>query len=195
MRRAAILIALVAVGCGGGERQDAGEPSGTFRVEVVGASFPVRQHIAESVRLRLRVRNADRRTLRNVAVTVETRARGEDAALAFGQHVRDAELADTGRPIWVLDEGPKGGDTTDVNTWSAGTLRAGETRELTWRLVAVKAGTYTVGYRVAPGLNGRARAAEGPRTSGSFTVTIDAEPVPARVGDDGQVIRGVEPGS
>ena len=75
----------------------------------------------------------------------------------------------------------------------AGTLRAGETRLLTWKLVATRAGRYSVGYRVSPGLTGKAQAARG-RTSGTFEVTIDDEPVPARVGGDGRVIRGEEPG-
>ena len=54
----------------------------------------------------------------------------------------------------------------------------------------MKAGRYTIGYRVSPGLTGRAQAARG-RTSGSFDVTIIDRPVPARVGDDGKVERGV----
>jgi hypothetical protein len=196
LRRALLLFAVTAVaaGCGGGARQDADEPSGTFKVEVVDASFPERQHIAESVQLKLRVRNGDQQTLRNVAVTVETKAAGQNAPAAFGVRQSGTGQADSSRPVWVLDAGPEGGDTVAVNTWSAGTLRGGETRELTWRMVAVKAGSYSVGYRVAPGLNGRARAAEG-RTSGTFDVTIDDEPVPARVDGDGEVVRGEEPGS
>jgi hypothetical protein len=129
-----------------------------------------------------------------VAVTVETQAQGKNAPVAFGQRSTNSGQADSARPVWVLDEGPKGGDTALVNTWSAGPLRAGETRELTWRLVAVTAGTYTIGYRVAPGLSGRAQAAEG-NTSGRLQVTIEDEPVPARVGEDGEVVRGEEPGS
>ena len=43
------------------------------------------------------------------------------------------------RPIWVLSAGPKGGDTAAVNTWLAGELKAGETREMTWNLVASRA--------------------------------------------------------
>ena len=195
MRRSVALVAvLLAAGCGGGgARQDADEPSGDFKVEVVSASFPKTQHIGEPVQLKVRVRNADDETLRNVAVTVETQAPEGDAAVAFGQHADNPALADSARPIWVLDEGPAGGDVANVNTWSAGTLGPSETKELVWKLVASKAGRYTIGYRVAPGLTGRAKAAEGD-TSGSFVVTIDDEPVPARVGEDGKVERGKEPG-
>jgi hypothetical protein len=195
MRRLVIVLAVLAVGCGGGgERQDADEPEGEFKVEIVDASFPARQHIAQPVQLKLRVRNADNATLRNVAVTVETQPEGRNAAVAFGQRSSGTGLADSGRPIWVLDEGPKGGDVVNVNTWSAGELFPGQERELTWRLVAAKAGRYTIAYRVEPGLTGKGSAATG-RTSGSFRVTIDDEPVPARVGDDGEVERGREPGS
>jgi hypothetical protein len=189
MRRAVLVFAVLAAGCGGGAGQDADEPSGEFKVEVVSASFPRSQHIAEPVQLKMRVRNADDETLRNVAVTVETKAAGSNAPAAFGQRSSGGTLADSERPIWILDEGPVAGDTADARVFSAGTLGPGETRELTWKLVASKAGRYTIGYRVAPGLTGRATAAPG-NTSGSFDVTIADEPVPARVGEDGQVVRG-----
>ena len=101
---------------------------------------PSASSIAEPVELKLSVRNADDETLRNVAVTVQTEPEGDNAAIAFGQRSSGTGLADSGRPIWVLDEGPLGGDVANVNTWSAGTLRAGETRELTWKLVAARAG-------------------------------------------------------
>lgn len=189
MRRIVLaLVALTAAGCGGAARQDADEPSGNFRVEVVEASFPERQAIAERVELKLRVRNGSDETLRTVAVTVETEPEGDNAAIAFGQRSGDAGLADSGRPVWVLERGPAGGEVATTNTWSAGPLEAGEARELTWTLVAARAGRYTLGYRVSPGLTGRAQAAGG-RTSGTFDVVIDDEPVPARVGDDGEVER------
>ena len=189
------MVLALAAGCGGDPSQDADEPSGEFKVEIVEASFPERQHIADDVELRLTVRNADQETLRNVAVTVETAPGADgDALVAFGRNERDAGLSSASRPVWVLDEGPSGGDTAYVNTWSAGTLRAGQTRELVWRLVAVKAGEYEISYRVSPGLTGRARAARGD-TGGSFNVMIDDEPVPARVGEDGEVERGVEAGA
>jgi hypothetical protein len=194
MRRLVVLVAVLAAGCGGPARQDADEPEGEFKVEIVSASFPKTQHIAEPVQLKVRVRNADDQTLRNVAVTVETKAPEGLAAIAFGQHSADPALADSGRPVWVLDEGPPGGDVASVNTWSAGALGPGETKELVWKLVASRAGSYTIDYRIAPGLTGRGSAAQGD-TSGSFDVTIDDDPVPARVGEDGTVERGREAGS
>jgi hypothetical protein len=192
MRRALALavLAALAAGCGGGARQDADEPSGTFRVQVVRASFPARQQIAQSVRLRLRVRNADRRDLRNVAVTVQTRAPAGAAPVAFGQGAGPgSDLASSARPVWILDKGPVGGDTADARTWDAGRLRAGEARTLEWHLVAVKAGTYTVSYRVFPGLHGNAKPAPG-RTGGTFRVRITDRPVPARVGPDDSIRGG-----
>jgi hypothetical protein len=193
MRRLALVCAVLVAGCGGSARQDADEPSGDFKVEIVSASFPKAQHIGQAVQLRVRVRNADDETLRNVAVTVQTKPEAGNAAVAFGQHADNPALADSARPIWVLDEGPVGGDVANVNTWSAGTLGPSESKVLVWKLVAARAGSYTIDYTVSPGLTGRAKAAEGD-TSGSFDVTIDDEPVPARVGEDGKVERGGEPG-
>jgi hypothetical protein len=190
MRRVCVLALLLAVGCGGGARQDADEPSGDFKVEVVNASFPRVQHIAQTVLLRVRVRNADTRAL-PVAVTIETASPNRAvAASSFGQGSLDTALADSNRPVWVLDRGPRGGDTAVTNTWLAGPLRPGESRLMTWRLVAAKAGTYTVTYRISPGLTGKAKVAAGSRAGGRFRVVIADEPVPARVGPGGSVIRG-----
>jgi hypothetical protein len=190
MRRVCVVALLFAVGCGGGPRQDANEPSGDFKVEVVNASFPRVQHIAQTVFLRVRVRNADSRDL-PVAVTIETASpNAAVAASSFSQGSLDPRLADSGRPVWVLDRGPRGGDTAGTNTWFAGTLRPGESRLMTWRLVAAKAGTYTVTYRVSPGLTGKGRPASVANSGGRIRVVIADEPVPARVGPGGSVIRG-----
>jgi hypothetical protein len=197
MRRALVVasLALLASGCGGGPRQDADEPSGTFKVEIVRASFPKRQHIAQPVVMRLRVRNADRRSLANVAVTVLTRGGPGTAPAAFGQRsAPGSELSDSLRPIWVLDRSPRGGETADADVWDAGPLSPGQEKTLTWRLVAAKAGTYTIAYRVFPGLTGRARAARG-HTRGIFRVRIVDRPVAAHVGANGRVIRGPLPGT
>jgi hypothetical protein len=189
MRRVCVLALLLAAGCGGAE-QGADEPSGTFKVEVVGASFPRVQHIAQTVVLRVRVRNADSRAL-PVAVTVETAPPKPGLApVAFGQNSSDTLQADTSRPVWVLTSGPRGGETAYVNTWTAGSLRPGETRALTWRLVASKAGSYVVRYRVSPGLTGKGKVASAARAGGLMRVRILSAPVPATVGADGQVVRG-----
>jgi hypothetical protein len=186
----AVLLALVAAGCGG-KRQDADEPSGSFRVSVTAASFPARQTIAQPTRLRIAVRNTDKRALPNVAVTVQTKpSHGGAAPLAFGQAASDTRLADTAKPVWIVDAGPHGGDSAATNTWALGRMFPGETKTFTWHLTAVQAGTYVVAYRVAPGLNGKARAAGGQRTAGAFRVTISDKPVPARVDDNGNVVRG-----
>jgi hypothetical protein len=197
MRRALVVASLAVLvgGCGGGPRQDADEPSGTFKVEIVRASFPKRQHIAQPVVMRLRVRNADHRSLANVAVTVLTRGGPGTASAAFGQRsAPGTELSDSLRPIWVLDRGPLGGETADANVWDAGPLFPGQEKTLTWRLVATKAGLYSIRYRVFPGLTGRATAARG-HTSGVFRVRIISRPVEAHVGAKGQVVRGPLPGT
>ena len=74
-------------------------------------------------------------------------------------------------------------------------LEAGQTKTFRWKVTAVEPGSYTIKYRISPGLNGRAKLACGGRTDGSFKVRIDDKPVPARVDDDGNVVRGEAPGA
>jgi hypothetical protein len=192
-----LIAALVAVsGCGGGDPQDANEPEGTYRLEVADASFPAEQGIAEATTMRIRVRNPEQRTIPNVAVTVETKgAKSGDGVTAFGQKSDDARLADADRPIWILDEEPKGGTSAYANTWSLGPMKAGETKTFEWKLTAVEPGDYTLAYRVAPGLDGNARLAAGSKARGTFDVTVADEPVPARVNSEGEVVRGEEAGA
>jgi len=188
---AALATVLVPSGCGGSPRQDEDEPKGNYRLEVAAARFPASQSIAESATMVILVRNADTKAAPNVAVTVETDPGqpGEGTA-AFGQRVDDARLSDSERPIWVVDTGPAGGDSAATNTWALGRLKAGQTRAFRWKVTAVQPGSYTIKYRISPGLDGRARLTGGGRTDGSFKVRIDDEPVPARVDDDGNVVRG-----
>jgi hypothetical protein len=171
--------ALVA-GCGGGERQDKNEPSGSFALEVTDASFPAKQTLAEPTKLSIRVKNTDSKTLPDVAVTVDS----------FSSSTKDASLADPQRPVWIVDAGPLGGDSAYVRTWALGPLAPGATKTFTWKVTAVQAGTHTVGDKVSPGLDGKARAADPAKSSGSFTVDISRKPAPARVDPaTGAVIR------
>jgi hypothetical protein len=188
------LAGLALAGCGS-ERQDADEPEGEFTLEVVEASFPERQTTAQRAVMRLAVRNTDDRDLPNLAVTLATEGTGSgDPAGAFALAATDPRLADPDKPVWIVDRGPAGGDSAATNTWALGPMFPGETREVEWRLTAVRPGSYTVNYTVAPGLHGRAVPANGQRTTGSFDVVISDEPVPARVNSEGEVVRERSPG-
>jgi hypothetical protein len=184
----ALLCALAIAGCGD-ERQDADAPSGQFDLDVTDASFPAKQKVAEASTLKLEVANTGDRTVPDLAVTVET-APGQDgqAPVAFGQSTDDPTLAASARPVWIVDEGPTGGESAYVNTWAVGPLDEGQSTTLEWKLTAAKAGRYTVVWRLAPALEGDVSLGDG-RTDGEFDVTISDAPVPVRVGADGEVVR------
>jgi hypothetical protein len=172
---------LFAAGCGGGgERQDKSEPSGSYKVEIVQAKFPDGQSLAKRSQLVIAVKNVDTKTIPNAAVTVNS----------FDQRSNDPNLADPRRPLFVLNRGPRGGDTAYVGTWALGPLRPGQVRTFRWDVTAVKAGPYNLRYRVAAGLNGRAKAvlASGGKPSGAFTGTVSDKAPKARVADDGSVV-------
>jgi hypothetical protein len=186
---AVVASALLAAGCGGGTRQDVGEAAGTFAMKVVRASFPRAQSIARQTSFQLEVLNTGTRTVPNVAVTVDS----------FDYTSNYLELAADKRPVWVIERGPGaiaeppaesqevsapgGGQTAYVNTWALGALAPGKTRSFTWRVVPVKAGTYTVHYTVAAGLAGKAKArlASGAPVQGQFAVDIAPTPKPTHV--------------
>jgi hypothetical protein len=172
----------VAAGCGGGDRQDAGEPSGTYQVAVVRTSFPARQHLAKSERFVIAVRNTGSKTVPNLAVTVDS----------FATRSQEPGLADPSRAVWIIDDGPRGGDTAYTNTWALGRLTPGQTRRFVWRVTAVQPGTHTVKWQVAAGLNGKAKAtlAGNREPSGSITVDVSDKPAQSRVDPKtGQVVR------
>ena len=174
--------ALAVAGCGGATRQDAAEPTGTFKVDVVNASFPTKQHLAKSARFVISVRNTGHEAVPNVAVTVDS----------FATRSQQAGLADPSRAVWIVDTSPPGGDTAYTNTWALGRLAPGQTRRFVWRVTAVQAGTHTVKWAVAAGLNGKAKATlSGNRApAGSVTVDVSEKPAQARVDPDtGKVVR------
>src|SRR4051794_5904097 len=71
MLRHSTLVCLIAVtGCGGGGRQDEDEPEGNFAVEVMDASFPDQQQLAQGTKLSIMLRNAGDETVPNIAVTL-----------------------------------------------------------------------------------------------------------------------------
>jgi hypothetical protein len=164
-------IGLSACG-GGGERQDENEPEGTWKVRVTDASFPGRQRLADEVQLKIRVKNEDTRAIPNLAVTVD----------GFNMRKDSPHLEERSRPVWVLDEGPTNSTTAFTNTWAVGAVPAGQTRTLVWKVAAVRAGTYSLRWRVAAGLNGKAKAAEdGQPPSGQFIARVSDKTHPVKV--------------
>jgi hypothetical protein len=176
------VVAFVVAGCGGGERQDKNEPSGTFSMNVVKAEFASSQSLAQQEALTISVKNTDTRAIPDLAVTVDS----------FSTRSQQAGLADPSRPVWIVDEGPVGGTTAYTNTWALGRLAPGKTRTFTWKVTAIQPGTHIVKYRVAAGLNGKAHAKVNGQSDyqGSFKVAISGKPAQATVDPDtGKVIR------
>jgi hypothetical protein len=186
---------LALAGCGGGARQDENERSGNFPVEVVKAAFPEKQKLAKSSDLVVTLRNAGRETIPNIGLTVN----------GFDKRSKNPDLADASRPVFALngvqveiagfpeakDASPRGCDTAFVNTWACGPLKPNQMRTFRWSVTAVKAGRFTIRWRVNAGLDGKAKAVAmggGPAPQGVFSGTVsDAAPT-VRVADDGHTI-------
>jgi hypothetical protein len=211
---ALLSVALGVTGCGSGQRQDVTEPSGNFPVQVTTAQFPLHQRLAQTTDLRLAIKNAGDRTIPDLAVTVYT---GEQKAAptstgsgqgSFNTRVDDPNLANPYRPVWILEnEYPKlitpgvtlknldraptaGAAAAQTDTFQFGAVPPGESKDIDWRVTPVQAGTYTVHYEVAAGLQGKARAVtrDGSPVKGQFVVTITSKPPRTCVNGAGQVV-------
>lgn len=136
------------------------------------------------------------------------------AAGAFSTLSKQAGLAIPSRPVWILEQGyPReqntvantpppgeitggsGAETAQTNTFSFGPLEPGDSKILVWRVTPVQPGEYSVFYRVAAGLQGKAVALneDGSIPEGEFVVAIDDEPPQTRVNDAGKVVP-IKPG-
>jgi hypothetical protein len=197
-----VLLAALASGCGGSER-DVREVKGVYTVEVLRGHFPVKQQIASDTRLALIVRNAGAKTIPNVAVTLDS----------FYYTSTYPKLSSSKRPVWIVNTGPGataigppvqseevnppgGGETAYVNTWALGALAPGKSRRFLWKVTPVKAGLHTVHYTVAAGLDGKAvaRLAGGGRPTGRFVASIAPQPKPTHVNPEtGQIAQGPTP--
>ena len=187
--------------CGSGARQDAGEPTQSFPVQVTTAAFPPSQRLAQHTHLVIAVRNAGDKTIPNVAVTITNPPYGTEVG-AFATYLNMPGLATHSRPVWIVDQppgpcayscqsgGPGGAVTAYSNTWALGALAPGRTAKFDWGVTAVQPGRYRVRYEVAAGLNGKAKAvlADGSRPVGTFTITIRSAPAQSYVTASGQVV-------
>jgi hypothetical protein len=186
---------LTLAACGGGERQDENEPEGNFKVEVVKASFPSKQKLAKRSNLVITVRNAESsKAIPNVALTVR----------GFSTQLDNEDLADPGRPQFVIngvpkdigtfpeskEAAPEGGETAYVDTWALGRLKAGEQKTFRWNVTAVRPGPYRLRYRVAAGLDGKAKAVglDGRAPAGLFLGTVVDKAPDTRIADDGKTV-------
>jgi hypothetical protein len=186
-------------GCGE-SKQDAKEPKGSYTVAVADASFPAKQQLASPTMLKIAVRNSGRRTLPNVAVTVNS--------LTY-RAKQPPNLADPERPTWIIYTGPGpvakpaveseevthagGGQTASSHTWALGKLPPGAIAVFAWKLLPVLSGKKTIHYAIAAGLNGKAKAqfAGGASPTGSFTVHVAPAPRVTHVNPEtGAIVQG-----
>lgn len=183
-------VALALAGCGGSDDANV-EQAATYSVEIPHRSFPARQSLAERVELRIAVRNLSTRTIPNVAATIETGGGRDGTAVeAFGSRLDEPGLASRSRPVWIVDDGPLSGDTAYANTWALGPIRPHDTKTFTWSVVPVRAGRYTLDYRLTGSTSGRAqlRLANGDAAHGSFEVRVSGEPAQVRVTPGGRIV-------
>jgi hypothetical protein len=212
---AAAVVATGVASCGGGERQDANEPEGDFPVQIVSANFPSKQDLAHSTDLTLTVANSGDKTIPDLAITIftssdESGSGGGTSTTAAGGSLPEAQgsfavrseqegLAIPFRPVWILNEGfPKlagqtasaGAEAAQTDTYSFGALDSNQSRSMVWNVTPVAPGTYTVHYRVAAGLQGKAKAvtADGSVPEGEFVVRISSAPPQTEVNNAGQVV-------
>jgi hypothetical protein len=204
---AAAALAVALGSCGDDKpRQDADEPAGDFPVNVSSAKFATNQRLAETNDLRLEIENTGKEQVPDLAVTIFTG--DQKASGPFSVRSDQPGLADPNRPVWILESGypklaehgestaeldaaPAGGaEAAQTDTFSFGPLDPGDSRDIVWRVTPVVAGTYTVHYELAAGLNGKAKAVtnDGGPVEGEFVVTISDKPPAARVDDAGNVV-------
>src|SRR5262249_30374522 len=139
-------------------------------------------------------------TVPNLTVTVNIEGKGgEGARIPFAIHDPQPGLAGPDRPVWVLSatyprragsSEPGGAETSNAKTYAFGELKPGKSVEAIWKLSAVRAGKYTLGYEVEAGLSGEAKAktSSGVSPGGSFVTTISTELPETEVNAAGEIV-------
>ena len=196
-------------GCGKGstnKRQDEDEPKGSYPVEVNNATFPGSQKLAKRSKMVIEVRNAGTKTIPNISVVLRCgRGGGSGGQGGFTYRTPHEGVADPERPQFVVNEiptrtprpkarqvelDPLERSSAYVDTFPLGRLRQGETVEFRWDVTAVKAGPFKVCWRVAAGLDGKAKAVAsgGSEVAGEFRGNVSDAAPPARIGEDGETV-------
>ena len=197
---AALAAAAVLGACGGSSSSSDDEPGGTFHVKVTEASFPSLQRLGQTSLLRLGIRNTGDRPVPGLTVSFTIKGQeGEDSSLPFGVSDPQPELAQPDRPVWVLaatyprlhgSSDPGGASTSSPKTFSFGALKPGETTQAIWKLSAVRAGKYTLLYKIDAGVGGKAVAKTegGVAPGGSFTTEVTDRLPETEVTDSGEIV-------
>jgi hypothetical protein len=211
-------VAVFAVGCGSGDRQDEDEPKGSFPVEVVSATFPAKQKLAKNSKMEIVVRNAGNKEVPIISVTVECpggpppkRSQGSGGSPSgtgsqgggFNYRTSFPGVADPARPQFVVntiptrtprnyDRGrldPLERSSAYVSTFPLGPLAVNREAKFMWDVTAVKSGPYRICWKVNAGLDGKAKAvAQGGPIQGEFQGVIDDKAPQAKIGADGHTV-------
>ena len=127
---------------------------------------------------------------------------------SFNIRLNNPSLSNPNRPVWILEnqypkvlapglkasdlhEAPTAGaDAAQTDTFQFGSLPAGDSKGIVWHVTPVLAGTYTVHYEVAAGLEGQAKAVApgGGPVRGQFPVVISTKVPQTCVNGAGQVV-------
>lgn len=195
-----VVLALSVAACGSESSSDSNEAAGTYPVKVVTAEFPAKQRLGETSLLRIGVRNAGRKTLPALTVTISIAGKeGQASSLPFGYRDPEPGLAQPDRPVWVLSarypklagsSAPAGAETSSRKTFDFGPLKPGAATEAVWKLSAVRAGRYVLVYQVGAGLSSKAKATTvaGTEPGGTFVARVTKVPQNSEVTDSGEVV-------
>jgi hypothetical protein len=194
-----VAVAALLPACGESS-SDSNEAAGTYRVQVTEASFPTAQRLGQTSLLQLGIRNSGKKTIPALTVTISVAGKeGAESSLPFGIRDPQAGLAQADRPVWVLSQTyprlvdssePGGASSSNRKTFVFGPLKAGKSTEAVWKLSAVKAGKFTLLYRIDAGLSGEAKAVTGNDVApgGSFASEISSELPETEVTDSGRIV-------
>ena len=193
-------MAALLAACGGGSGSDSNEKAGTYKVAVTDASFPAKQFVGQTSLMQIDVKNTGNKTVPSLVVTVDVVGKeGEEARIPFAVHDPQPGLAGPDRPVWVLaatyprlhgSSTSGGAETSNAKTYSFGPLKPGKSVEAVWKLSAVRAGKYTLGYEIDAGLSGEAKAktSSGVPPGGTFVTDITTELPDTEVNAAGEIV-------
>ena len=193
-------MAVLIAACGSSTSSDSNEKAGTYKVAVTDASFPTKQFIGQTSLMQIDVKNTGDKTVPTLIVTVDVEGEeGKEARIPFAIHDPQAGLAGPDRPVWVLaatyprlvgSSEPGGAETSNAKTYSFGPLEPGKSVEAVWKLSAVRAGKYTIGYEVGAGLNSEAKAktSSGVPPGGTFVADITTKLPDTEVNAAGEIV-------